>query len=562
MPLSPGKILHNGRYRIDQLLSKGGYGEVYKAWDQTLEGFCAVKRNLNLNPEVHCQFQQEAKLLFQLHHANLPKVYDYFDENQDQYLVMYFIEGENLDTIVKRSGALPIEQALDWVCQVGEALIYLHNRQPPIIHRDIKPANIILTPEGEVVLVDFGIAKSGDIQQQTVSGAHGFTSGFSPPEQYGTTGTDAQSDVYALAATTYLLLTGQTPADAWAIVVGEKPAMLPARQLNPTVPDSVSRVVEAAMQMNRIDRTETVEDFLTGLHAALQNQTTKLFPPDQPDPTSVIEQQEITQIHDPQYNLIPHLRKENFIEPELVCIPAGEFLMGSDGDVDPHAGQMELPQHKLHLPKFWIGKYPVTNEEYRLFLFANPERSKPCDWRGINFPPGKEHHPVIGITWHDAMAYCRWLDKMTSKVYSLPSEAEWEKAARGTDGRIYPWGNTWHEESCIFRENGFITTTPVGKFSPSGDSPYGVTDMVGYVWEWTRSHWLPYPYPQGDAGKRKREELITKDNIYRVLRGGYFPILPWGARCAFRLKYFPSGRHNSFGFRLVISPIFAPHHKR
>jgi serine/threonine protein kinase len=179
MPLAPGELLHNERYRIEALLGKGGFGEVYKAWDQTLDGYCAVKRNLNFVPEVNRQFQQEAKMLFKLRHPSLPRVYDYFEQQQEQYLVMDFIEGENLEVMVKRSGALPVEQALKWVHQVGEALIYLHNRQPPIIHRDIKPANLILTPEGQVVLVDFGIAKAGDIQQMTVSGARGVTPGFS-----------------------------------------------------------------------------------------------------------------------------------------------------------------------------------------------------------------------------------------------------------------------------------------------------------------------------------------------------------------------------------------------
>jgi serine/threonine protein kinase len=112
MPLSPGELLHNGRYRIEELLGQGGFGEVYKAWDQTLDGYFAVKRNLNFNSEVQRQFQQEAKTLFRLKNANLPKVYDYFENHQEQYLVMEFIEGEDLHNCVKRLGSPPVEQAL------------------------------------------------------------------------------------------------------------------------------------------------------------------------------------------------------------------------------------------------------------------------------------------------------------------------------------------------------------------------------------------------------------------------------------------------------------------
>jgi tetratricopeptide (TPR) repeat protein len=148
---------------------------------------------------------------------------------------------------------------------VCEALNYLHSRQPPIIHRDIKPANLILTAEGQVILVDFGIAKVGDLQQMTLSGARGVTPGYSPLEQYGMTGTDAQSDIYSLAATAYTLLTGMIPADAMAVTMGEVETPKPVHLVNPQIPVSVSRAIEAGMRLKRTDRVRSVASFLKAL---------------------------------------------------------------------------------------------------------------------------------------------------------------------------------------------------------------------------------------------------------------------------------------------------------
>jgi branched-chain amino acid transport system substrate-binding protein len=262
--LDQDQVLVN-RYRIIKLLGQGGFGEVYQAWDMRLEGCCAVKRNLQPAPEVRRQFEQEARMLFKLRHPNLPRVQDYFTGLEDeQYLVMDFVEGEDLSDFLKRTGTPPVEQALAWLEQVCDALTYLHSRQPPVVHRDIKPANIIITPEGQAMLVDFGIAKS-DPQLRTLSGARAWTPGFAPPEQYGQGRTDAQSDVYSLGATAYALLTGESPPDAMDIAAGEKEPAKPAHEVNPAVPLQVSRAVEQAMQLSRAQRTRTAAEFRQAL---------------------------------------------------------------------------------------------------------------------------------------------------------------------------------------------------------------------------------------------------------------------------------------------------------
>ena len=278
MPLESGQTLNN-RYRIERLLGQGGFGAVYLAWDLNLDGAVALKENFEAraasgDPSFTRQFQLEARLLFQLRHPNLPRVSDYFIiPGQGQYLVMDYIEGEDLEMMLERAGtALPYEKALGWIIQVGEALSYLHSQEPPIIHRDLKPANIRITrttssPQGQAILVDFGIAKVYNATSNTTTGARAVTLNYSPPEQYGMGKTDAQSDVYALGATAYHLLSGHAPAPAVDVMSGNLPPPTPLHQLNPAVPLEVSQAVAKAMQLNRAGRWGSVAEFTTALRS-------------------------------------------------------------------------------------------------------------------------------------------------------------------------------------------------------------------------------------------------------------------------------------------------------
>ena len=237
-------------------------------------------------------------------------------------------------------------------------------------------------------------------------------------------------------------------------------------------------------------------------------------------------------------------------EPEMIPIPAGEFLMGSDPSRDEHAENNEQPQDTLYLPDYYIANTPVTNAQYAAFVHAT-RHDLPKHWRHGKPPRGEEDHPVAFVTWYDAVAYCRWLSKVTDKAYRLPSEAEWEKAARGTDGRIYPWGNQPpHVGKCNFGMN-VGSTTPVGRYSPRGDSPYGCADMAGNVWEWTRSLYRYYLYDPGDG----RENLGAGRDVARVLRGGNFGCEGWVVRCAYRCWIDPIYGDKSDGFRVVASPV-------
>ena len=235
--------------------------------------------------------------------------------------------------------------------------------------------------------------------------------------------------------------------------------------------------------------------------------------------------------------LIIDLPKLNF-RLELVRIPAGLFMMGSDQKDN------EKPIHAVTLPNYWIGKYPVTNAQYAIFAKAVQ--------RKFVLPKGKEAHPVVRASWRDAQEFCKWLSGESGRNVMLPSEAEFEKAARGpstssSDVRAYPWGNQAPDKTLCNFGNNEKGTTPVGKYSTKGDSPYGCADMAGNVWEWTRSKYEPYPYRAEDG----REE--DDDSARRVVRGGSWASTIGYARCAVRFRRHPvNGIDDNLGFRVVV----------
>jgi formylglycine-generating enzyme required for sulfatase activity len=232
-------------------------------------------------------------------------------------------------------------------------------------------------------------------------------------------------------------------------------------------------------------------------------------------------------------------------EIEWVTIPAGPFDMGSaDGDED------ERPVRPVSLGEYRISRYPITNRQYEAYV-RDAKAKSPAHWKDGKVPDGKEDHPVVHVSWNDAVAYCRWKSEQTGAVYRLPTEAEWEKAARGTDGRTWPWGDQFDQAKCNTREGGRGETTPVTEF-PEGGSPYGCYDMAGNVWEWTNSLYKPYPYEPDDG----REDPNAEGR--RVLRGGSWRYTAYYARSAYRLRDTPDGRDDDFGFRCVVAPRGSP----
>jgi formylglycine-generating enzyme required for sulfatase activity/predicted Ser/Thr protein kinase len=485
--LKPGETIKQ-RYRIVKQLGQGGFGAVYRAEDLSLKTFCALKENLDYWEEAQRQFEREARMLANLRHPNLPRVTDYFTiPAQGQYLVMDFIEGYDLQTILDRIGQPLVEkQVIAWMDQICDALAYLHSQTPPIVHRDIKPANIKITPTGQAVLVDFGIAKTYDPNVRTTIGARAVTPGYSPVEQYGQEKTDPRADVYAL-------LTGHKPPESISRVTGAN--LLPPRELNPKISQQMEEAILRSMQVLAADRYPSTDEFRLALKKQGVAASTLIIPPMPPleeinptdsgpisralkpmpvGQTSGTPSQPLRPASMPPGNrdakVSAPTSRRSAVRMEWITIPAGEFVYGEEGS-------------RVFLPAFQIARYPVTNLQYRFFLEANPQYPPPAYWKGHSYPVGKPRHPVVSVTLYDALAFCRWLG------CRLPTEQEWEKAARGLEGQTYPWGEDWVDgKYCNNWESGIGGVTPVDKYT-EGASPFSVIDMVGNVWEWTSSEY-------------------------------------------------------------------------
>jgi formylglycine-generating enzyme required for sulfatase activity len=252
------------------------------------------------------------------------------------------------------------------------------------------------------------------------------------------------------------------------------------------------------------------------------------------------------------------LKKLKATHPEMITIPEGDYVIGISDDQITHLLRTELwaeewvekdmfaieqPQHIIHLPAFQIGRTPVTNGEYYLFVWTTGYKV-PKEWSGFRFAEGTENHPVIGVSKIDVQAYCDWLNETLGADYRLPTEAEWESAARGGDERMYPWGEEFDPWRCNTLESGKRGTTPVGEYSPSGDSPFGVVDMAGNVWEWTSSVLKPYPYEAADG--RENGDLRSRF----VIRGGSWYYSHKLARTTVREGVLSTFTSPALGFRV------------
>jgi formylglycine-generating enzyme required for sulfatase activity len=240
------------------------------------------------------------------------------------------------------------------------------------------------------------------------------------------------------------------------------------------------------------------------------------------------------------------------ILPPVCLVPAGVFTMGGDRARDKWATDREMPQCPVEVDSFGIGQHPVTVAEYACAVRAHAVREPPqyYEYSGTKYGPdwaAQQSHPdqpVVCVSWYDALAYSRWLATVTGQPWRLPTEAEWEKAARGTDGRIYPWGDAFDAARCNTVESGIGTMTAVGSY-PAGESPYHVQDMSGNVSQWTSSLFMPYPYSKNDG----RENFNSTGD--RVVRGTSWKVFAESARLSIRPSDRPDYLNASIGFRLL-----------
>ncbi len=262
--IETGKTLQN-RYRIDKQIGQGGMGAVYVATDERFNSMVAIKETLCMDENFRKAIEREARLLNSLKHAALPRVSDHFEEDDSQFLVMEFIPGDDLFCILESKGEpFEVDQVLKWADQLLDALDFLHNQEIPVVHRDIKPQNLKVTPKGQVILLDFGLAKGNptDAGHQTAAKSiFGYSRNYASLEQIQGTGTDPRSDIYSLAATLYHLMTGVAPEDALTramAVLSQKPdPLVAASVLRPEIPAGIAGVLQKALDLNASERPAT-----------------------------------------------------------------------------------------------------------------------------------------------------------------------------------------------------------------------------------------------------------------------------------------------------------------
>jgi len=528
---NPGDVV--GAYRVVSVIGHGGFGAVYLAEALQQPGQRVALKE-TFDPDQIQSYQAEFAVLARLQHPHLPRYHTVFEADGNGYLVMEYVPGQSLQEVLDRQqGPLLEAQVLGYAIQLCDALAFLHSQNPPLVHRDIKPANVRLTPEGLIKLVDFGLVKEGS--GATRSSRRGVTPAYAPPEQWGLGGqhTDPRSDIYALGATLYHLLTGQEPPAATDRISATPDPLAAPRTVNRSISDAVAGAVTGAMAMPIMQRPVDAQAMKRLLlqQGVAPVQAPAVHPPAPSAPRPAPQE--------PTPAITVTVREFQGIR--FAYVPAGEFWMGSDKVLDPQALEAERPQHKVFLDGFWIAVTPVTNAQYGRGVAAG--KCKPPTSRRWQDHVYAEH-PVTHIDWESARAFASWMGGR------LPTEAEWEKAARGTDRRIYPWGNEAPDRNRCNYNRYVDGTTPVGGY-PSGASPYGVLDMAGNVWEWTADWYADHYYSSSPVTNPQGPVKGTN----RVLRGGSYIRGAQCVRCSYRYGDSPAIRDDCVGFRIVVSNI-------
>jgi len=598
-----------GRYQIKDELGRGGMAVVYRAIDPHIGRTVALKllpSELSQNPKFRMRFQREMQTIGTLTHPAIVPLYDAGEHNGQPYLVMRLMAGGSLLDRLKQ-GPVSLPETIGMLNRLASALDEAHSQN--IIHRDLKPGNILLDEQGLPYLSDFGIAKLTDVTSMTSQGAIGTPAYMSPDHFEGQI--TLQSDIYALGMILYQMLTGElpyqasTPAEWIRVHLLEVPT--PICAIDPTLPPAIEAIINKALAKHPEHRYSSASKMAWDLQIIVnkeqgvrnkalaiaretefENKPTVIMDVKNSFETpSLLKNVSFRWVHfgvigftlailiyifinyelaltvnwgvDKSYTsgtITLETQATSSLSPtqtistqlsEMVRVPAGEFTMGSEtGEED------EKPVHIVYLDEYYIDKYEVTNAQYRVCVEA--EVCVP-PWNQERYGDvTKANHPVGSVYWEQAVIYCEWAGKR------LPTEAEWEKAARGTDGRVYPWGNEfdgtrlnlcdneckhdWGDKSV---DDGYAETAPVG-FYESGKSPYGAYDMAGNVWEWVSSKYQAYPY-QADDG---REELIgTEARVYRG--GAWYNGAPY-LRVSNRSNYELDVRDINVGFRCAVSP--------
>jgi formylglycine-generating enzyme required for sulfatase activity/predicted Ser/Thr protein kinase len=567
----PNQTIKDGRFLIQKVLGGGGFGVAYRALDRDLDRLVVIK-TLNQSQQnkadfdrQQAKFKQEAKTLSGLIHPHIVKVHDIIQENGLLGMVMEYIDGQELAEYVDSREKLTEQQALRYIKQVGEALVYTHSKG--FFHRDIKPHNIMLRAGNlEAVLIDFGLAREF-IDTKTLSITNARTPAYAPIEQYDRHGRfGAYTDVYALAATLYHLLTGEAPILS---AIPRKEAQDKGQSIDRFLWDKIPEEVSDRTKQGIIkgmavlpqNRPQSISEFLQllglGTPAVVSIQSPSISKP-QPAASNLpkLTKIQFTSVTlDKQGKIIdrPSGSAEIFtedlgkgVELIMVKIPAGKFLMGSPENEEGRARD-ESPQHQVNVPEFYFGQTLVTQAQYQAIMGNNPSSFK-----------GNDKLPVEQVSWLEAMDFCQKLSKKNGRTYRLPSEAEWEYAARAGTTTPFAFGETITSEVVCYASgwNFFAKEyrkkpTPVGTFPPN---LFGLYDMHGNVDEWCLDEWVDNYNDAPTDGSARGDIISISKNKKRLMRGGFFALSESLCRSATRSSDAASFRSWCIGFRVVRVP--------
>lgn len=597
--MQPGQAL--GRYLLEKELPGGGMADVFLARDPNFDRTVVVKvikREYSGNPDFRVRFNREARVIAGLEHEAIVPVYDFGEHDGQPFIVMRLLTGGSLAGKLA-DGPLALDAAAAVVARVAAALDVAHNRG--VIHRDLKPGNILFDDHGSAFLSDFGIAKTATATLDLTGTAIVGTPAYMSPEQArAIQELDRRSDVYSLGVVVYEMLAGALPYQAMDPVglllahANEPVPSLAARR--PGLPAGCDDLIRRAMAKNPDDRYATAGDLARELSALAAG----------PAPTPPHSSAGSALRRDPVKNTISKSSRGRlalgaaaglillllaaaaltglprlFVAPPTatllpasptaatpslpagatraapvddmaqVFVPAGSFYMGS-GEADSQASADERPMHLVDLDSFWMDKTDVTNALYARCVQAGactaPASASSATRRAYYGSPQYASYPVVNVTWNDAAAYCAWAGRR------LPTEAEWEKAARGpsaspAEARLYPWGINAPDASLLNFDHPQGDTTPVGQY-PLGASPYGALDMAGNVWQWVND-WYASDYYAASPARNPAGPAASQ---YRVMRGGSFDFAAVSMRLANRERDVPAHYEVSLGFRCAATP--------
>ncbi len=501
----PKDTVLGDNYTVQAVVGEGGMGVVYRAHDRSRDRVVALKvlhPNLLGDPEVRRRFVREARVMTSWHHPNVVQVHDFLevptaaDRGPDRgllALVMELVDGPTLDVYLHRwAGRPPLDEVRTIFGDVLDAMDEAH--RIGVVHRDLKPDNILLAdPLGRrtAKVTDFGIAKVLEGTSYTMTGALLGTCRYMSPEQVQRPHTlDHRSDIYSIGVSLFQAITGRCPFESdnhFSVMMAHVNQQPPAAEsFRPDVPAALAALLVDALAKGPTERPGSCAEFKTRLWDAISDGDGSGF-----------------RVTDPRRTPDPII--EDADGGKLFLVVAGVFAMGPS-------------RRPVHLDDYYMAQTPVTNREFARFVDTTNYRPGDAEahrflghWRGGRCPEALLDHPVVYVSWNDARAYCSWAGRR------LPTEAEWEKAARGTDGRKYPWGKTkpTHRRANFGRRlNG---TSSVGSF-PEGDSPAGCSDMAGNVWEWCDDVDDPRFYLRGP--ERNPRNTARLDGGQHVVRGG------------------------------------------